>query len=1000
MVGRPQVSIRLGTTGRGDVERDFAAIGDSGEAQARRYQAAWERASAEVERAVDKQAKAAARLEAANATPLQQRINRSTGVSAGDTGNAKAAAAALAQELDRAEREARQLIASIDPLFAAQARYTAQVERINAVKATGQLEEDRYQQLLAHEKMLLDQATVSAERNAQMNGQRRMGLQQLGFQLGDISTQMAMGTKASVIFAQQSGQTIQALQLMGGEGNKFLEFLRGPWGIALSVAAIALTPFIGKLLEANDATGELVEQLKKEAQQHAANDRAHAVFANTLDGVTEALRKNREALKGLQDQGKSAAEQALKDAIAEKMRLQLIISQTVAIYEQLKARQQLSYAVNTGSTGAMQAGTDEFSRLKATEQAIADAKAQLAEADRQITDATSRVYVEAVLRDPVERIQRHYATLIEQARARGLAEHKTFEEIARQTDELKRQRDAEIKAERERNKKGPANAGGTAIFNEQIASFFDTAAKYRGLSEHKPADRSVLEAFFKEANQDLDPEKVKWCAAFVNAVLAANGVKGTGSLAAKSFLTFGKDDTKSPQRGDIAVVRTKVGEHVGFVDSVDKAGNVKMLAGNTGDKVAEATYSKSQILAIRRPPTPSESAAAADKAASDALQATQAFDSEREKLNQQYLQALGKVVAGYDAQASVQLMRATAEHDAEAKEIATNLAAGKYGEATSQLAQTRAKQLQDANDQVLSERKAAIALDSYVKSLQAQDAANERDTKYKLDGLEYSQSIARTAGERRKLGQEIIDIEYKEKERHLQYLLALDQLLGNTEDAAKVAADLAHLPEERKRAEDQNNRSNQNPFEAYRDSLPNLSEAGDNVQSSIVSGLKSFNEGLDEVLMKSKNLKELWHNFGSLVHDVAQQILKDLIDLAIKMFVIKPIMNLIAGSAGGFATGTEYFPGGTAWVGEHGPELVRLPRGSKIHTAADSRRMAAANDAGPPVSLTNYNDFRGADPSAVAAISERLDQMEADLPRRIVSTMGDARTRFLWRSRF
>jgi hypothetical protein len=61
-MGRPQVSIRLGTTGRSDVERDFAAIGDSGEAQAKRYQASWERASAEAERALEKQAKAAARM--------------------------------------------------------------------------------------------------------------------------------------------------------------------------------------------------------------------------------------------------------------------------------------------------------------------------------------------------------------------------------------------------------------------------------------------------------------------------------------------------------------------------------------------------------------------------------------------------------------------------------------------------------------------------------------------------------------------------------------------------------------------------------------------------------------------------------------------------------------------------------------------------------------------------------------------------------------------------
>ena len=42
----------------------------------------------------------------------------------------------------------------------------------------------------------------------------------------------------------------------------------------------------------------------------------------------------------------------------------------------------------------------------------------------------------------------------------------------------------------------------------------------------------------------------------------------------------------------------------------------------------------------------------------------------------------------------------------------------------------------------------------------------------------------------------------------------------------------------------------------------------------------------------------------------------------------------------GFANGTNFAPGGLAWVGERGPELVELPRGSRVHTAEASRGMA------------------------------------------------------------
>lgn len=44
-----------------------------------------------------------------------------------------------------------------------------------------------------------------------------------------------------------------------------------------------------------------------------------------------------------------------------------------------------------------------------------------------------------------------------------------------------------------------------------------------------------------------------------------------------------------------------------------------------------------------------------------------------------------------------------------------------------------------------------------------------------------------------------------------------------------------------------------------------------------------------------------------------------------------------------YATGTTFAPGGMAWVGEHGPELVDLPRGSKVHSNKQSEQMASSS---------------------------------------------------------
>jgi TP901 family phage tail tape measure protein len=51
--------------------------------------------------------------------------------------------------------------------------------------------------------------------------------------------------------------------------------------------------------------------------------------------------------------------------------------------------------------------------------------------------------------------------------------------------------------------------------------------------------------------------------------------------------------------------------------------------------------------------------------------------------------------------------------------------------------------------------------------------------------------------------------------------------------------------------------------------------------------------------------------------------------------------GIIGGAAGGGVRG------GLTWVGEQGPELVRLPPGAQVHTNPDSQRMAASGRGGP-----------------------------------------------------
>ena len=54
------------------------------------------------------------------------------------------------------------------------------------------------------------------------------------------------------------------------------------------------------------------------------------------------------------------------------------------------------------------------------------------------------------------------------------------------------------------------------------------------------------------------------------------------------------------------------------------------------------------------------------------------------------------------------------------------------------------------------------------------------------------------------------------------------------------------------------------------------------------------------------------------------------------------------------ATGSRFTPGGWGLVGEHGPELVQLPRGSKIYPAISTERMLSntTNNAGDTFNTT------------------------------------------------
>ncbi len=158
-----------------------------------------------------------------------------------------------------------------------------------------------------------------------------------------------------------------------------------------------------------------------------------------------------------------------------------------------------------------------------------------------------------------------------------------------------------------------------------------------------------------------------------------------------------------------------------------------------------------------------------------------------------------------------------------------------------------------------------------------------------------------------------------------------------------------------------------------------------------------------------------WNDWG----DLGKSVLRDLEREFLRLAAINPLKNalfgtnyptlggggggggnaLIAGGVAllgrilGFASGTEYAPGGFATVGEHGPENVFLPRGSKVMNARESRRMNGRGGGTVNAPVTVNIDATGADSAELARTQVQLAQLQQSLPSQIVSTVNDARQR-------
>jgi uncharacterized protein (TIGR02594 family) len=99
---------------------------------------------------------------------------------------------------------------------------------------------------------------------------------------------------------------------------------------------------------------------------------------------------------------------------------------------------------------------------------------------------------------------------------------------------------------------------------------------------------------------DYTHDSIPWCALFANMVLVKVGLKGTGTLWALDFATWGVP-LAGPAVGAFAPMRREGGGHIAIVVGRDQHGNLMCIGGNQGDEVSILPFPASRPVGFRFP---------------------------------------------------------------------------------------------------------------------------------------------------------------------------------------------------------------------------------------------------------------------------------------------------------------------------------------------------------------------------------------------------------------
>lgn len=271
-------------------------------------------------------------------------------------------------------------------------------------------------------------------------------------------------------------------------------------------------------------------------------------------------------------------------------------------------------------------------------------------------------------------------------------------------------------------------------------------------------------------------------------------------------------------------------------------------------------------------------------------------------------------------------------------------------------------------DQVAVEKNKLVDEKTEETYVQQRLAYQSQINSYVTGALQIASSMAKTAADRRTIELQILKIQQDQLAQELAASTdkqVKQQLISQDQADALVAKQQTEFQAQ----QTQVIHATMGPLEAWKDqAIVTANQIDEAYQKVEVDGLNSLTDGITAAITQTKTL-------GDAFHDVALSIISDLVKIAVQKNITQPLAGLLGLGGGGgggggdlygldgaifggSAIGTDFSPGGPTIVGENGPELLNLPKGSQVVPNGLLKSLAtlstprASPSAGGPINLT------------------------------------------------